>query len=66
LKGEEHHMEVEHILIAILSVAAIAWLVAAELNSRRNIAANQKEPVSAAPKAEQKSEAQAGSRQVRA
>jgi hypothetical protein len=51
-------MDVEHLLIAILSVAAIAWLVAAELNSRRNIAATQKKSASAAPKAEQKPEAQ--------
>jgi hypothetical protein len=58
-------MDVEHILIAILSVAAIAWLVAAELNSRRNIAVNQKKPASGAPKEEQKPEAQTRSHQAR-
>ena len=52
-------MDLEHILIAILSVAAIAWLVGAELNSRRNDAASRKKPASSVPKGEQKPQARA-------
>ena len=59
-------MNAEEILVAVLVLAAVAWLVWAELHSRRNTAAGKKKPVSAAPKEEQKSEAQAESRQVRA
>jgi hypothetical protein len=60
-------MNAEEILVTVLVMAAVAWLVWAELHSRRNIAASQKKPVSVAPpKEEQKHEAQARSRQVRA
>lgn len=59
-------MNAEEILVAVLVMAAVAWLVWAELHSRRNTAADKKELVSAALKEELNGEAQARSRQVRA
>jgi hypothetical protein len=59
-------MSAEEILVTVLVMAAVAWLVWAELHSRRNGSASQKKLVSAAPKEDQKNEAQARSRQVRA
>ena len=59
-------MSAEEILVSVLVLAAVAWLVWAERHSRRNIGASEKKSVSPAPKEEQKSEAQARSRQVRA
>jgi len=35
-------MNAEEILVTVLVMAAVAWLVWAELHSRRNIAASQK------------------------
>lgn len=59
-------MNAEEILVAVLVMAAIAWLVWAELHSRRNTAADKKKSVSAAPKEELQDKTQARSRQVRA
>lgn len=59
-------MSAEEILVTVLVMAAVAWLVWAERHSRRNSAASEQKPVSAAPKEERKSEEQAQSRQVRA
>ena len=59
-------MDASEILVAVMIAAAIAWLVWAELHSRRNRRASQKEERSAGPKPLDKPEPQAGSRQVRA
>jgi hypothetical protein len=59
-------MNAEQILVAILTLGAVAWLVWAELHSRRNRRASQKTVESAGPKALDKPETQAGSRQARA
>ena len=58
-------MNVEQILVAVMTMAAVAWLVWAELQSRRNSAAKQKKPA-VSPIEEQQSEALESSRQVRA
>ena len=59
-------MNVEQILVAVMTMAAVAWLVWAELQSRRNSAAKQKKPVAGTRIEEQESEARESSRQVRA
>jgi uncharacterized membrane protein YccC len=59
-------MDASEILVAIMITAAVAWLVWAELHSRRNRRASQKTVESAGPKALDKPETQAGSRQARA
>ena len=63
-------MDASEILVAVMIAAAIAWLVWAELHSRRNRRASekeasQKEERSTGPKPLDKPETQAGSRQVR-
>jgi hypothetical protein len=59
-------MEASEILVAVLITAAIAWLVWAELHSRRNRRAIQKRAELAGPKAIDKPETHAESRQARA
>ena len=59
-------MDASEILVAVMITAAIAWLVWAELHSRRNRRASQKQAESAGPKAIERPETQAGSRQVSA
>jgi hypothetical protein len=58
-------MNAEQILVAILTLGAVAWLVWAELHSRRNRARGE-QTGSTAPEEEQKSEAQARSHQIQA
>jgi uncharacterized membrane protein YccC len=59
-------MDASEILVAVMVAAAVAWLVWAELHTRRNRRASQKQEESAASKSSGKPEARAGSRQVRA
>lgn len=59
-------MDASEILVAVMITAAIAWLVWAELHSRRNRRASQQQAKAAGPKAIEKPETQAGSRQVSA
>jgi hypothetical protein len=58
-------MNAEQILVAALTVAAVGWLVWAELHSRRNRARGE-QTESAALKEEKNPEAQTRSHQVKA
>ena len=58
-------MDASEILVAVIA-AAVAWLVWAELHSRRNRRASQTHAESAGSRSLDKPETQAGSRQVRA
>ena len=57
-------MDASEILVAIMITAAIAWLVWAELHSRRNRRASQEKANTTAPQGLEIAETQAGSRQV--
>ena len=59
-------MDASEILVAVMITAAIVWLVWAELHSRRNRRASQKQAESAGPKAIETPGTKAGSRQVSA
>lgn len=59
-------MDASEILVAVMIAAAVAWLVWAELQTRRNRRASQEQEETAAAKSLNKPETRAGSRQVRA